>query len=65
MKLVEKFINKIKNELSMDDLNNELLYPIYESIYSKISPYYITIVLLLFVIIILIIIILSYMIFKY
>ena len=65
MKLVEKFINKIKNELSMDDLNKELLFPIYNSIYEKISPYYITILLLLFIIIILLVIILCYMIFKY
>ena len=64
MKLIEKILNKLKNELSIEDLNKVLLYPIYDIIYNKISPYYITILLLLFIIIILLIIILFYIIIK-
>jgi hypothetical protein len=65
MKLVENILNKLKNELSIEDLNSILLYPIYDIIYSKIFPYYITIILLLSMIIILLIVILCYIIFKY
>lgn len=64
MKLVEKFLDKIKNELSMDDYTS-FLSPVYKTIYDKISPYYIAIILLLFLIIILLIIILYYIILKY
>ena len=63
MTVIEKLFNKIKNELPIQDLNS-IIYPIYETIYNKISPYYIMIVLLLSVIIILLIIILVYIILK-
>jgi hypothetical protein len=65
MKLIEKLLNKIKNELSIEDLNTVILHPIYDMIYNKISPYYIILLLLLSIIIILLIIILCYIIFKY
>ena len=63
MTIIEKIFNKIKNELPMEDLNN-IIYPIYETIYNKILPYYIMIVLLFSIIIILLIVILVYIILK-
>ena len=65
MTIVEKLITKLKNELSIDDLNKFILFPIYSMIYNKISPYYITLLILLSIIIILLIVILCVIIFKY
>lgn len=57
MSLKQKIIDKIKNELSINDLNNILINPLYDNILEKISPYCITLFVLLSIIIILLIIV--------
>ena len=56
MSLKQKILDKLKNELSIQDLNNILINPLYDNIIEKISPYYITLFALLTLIIILLII---------
>lgn len=56
MSLKQKILDKLKNELSIQDLNNILINPLYDNIIEKISPYYITLFVLLTLIIILLII---------
>ena len=60
--VIQKFILKIKNELEKDEIKKELnniVLPIYEDIYSKIFPHYITIIILLSVIIFLLLLIIT------
>jgi len=56
MSFKEKILEKLKNELSIQDINNILINPLYDNIIEKISIYYITLFVLLTLIIILLII---------
>lgn len=55
MTLFKKIMGKIKNELSIDDINEMLIEPVFHNICMKISPY----IILLFCMLIIIIVLLS------
>ena len=56
MSLKDKIIEKLKNELASQDINNIIINPLYDNVINKFSPYYMCLLVLLALIIILLII---------
>ncbi len=61
--MVKKLFIKLKEDFINEEVKNDIIYPMYAMIYSKIFPYYFTFIMLLIIIIILLIV-LMYMIYN-
>ena len=55
---MKNILSKVKDNLDNDDVKNEFFYPVYNEIYFRILPHYLTFIILLTIIIILLIVLL-------